>query len=595
MTPSPLPNSQTPPMPMQPEGVGYPSGTGNPVLDEISAAHANLSPQAQQAIEGAHEMVGLSPEKHSDPALAASTAPSPEVAVPGVSGPRGPLPNLSPEIPVPASSMGSYATGGTPMADGGDMADAALGSSNATFAAGHAASPSGGSPMAAHQISDSVPSALQRERSRITAPPLPGSDPNAHTSMDTGRSGVQQIHNPWLRGLATVGDVLASGVFPRFGQFIPGTTGYHNNLVAGNERAIEGEQASAKNAVDVAHTQAGTAEELSLPELHKTQAELAAEKLHSTETAKDADRAIKQAEEDRKTGADKQKIEQHLRDTGYKYDDNGAIVPVPYEEMTVKQKQAHDTLAAGQSLRESQAELADARAAYVKAQKDGIPAAQEVARKRVAAAQQNAATAAGRLGLSRDNFNAEFLGTAPGGEALAGGETDENGKPIGTKVAAGNKPGATVQGRASQAGSIIEVGNNLKFEIDKHKDALGNLSDYWKQATNGTPIADPVASKLMSEIASYAALQPAMHGMRGGQVMKEFEKMVGGIPKDPEALKAAIDGIGETAAVIKKQGQPAHTGSGSGAQPKPTTQAEYDAIKPGTVYVDTDGQQKKKK
>ncbi len=99
----------------------------------------------------------------------------------------------------------------------------------------------------------------------------------------------------------------------------------------------------------------------------------------------------------------------------------------------------------------------------------------------------------------------------------------------------------------------------------------------------------------MSEIASYAALQPAMHGMRGGQVMKEFEKMVGGIPKDPEALKAAIDGIGETAAVIQKQGQPAHTGSGSTATPKPTTQAEYDAIKPGTIYIDTDGQQKKKK
>ncbi len=228
MTPSPLLEGPPPsmPMPIQPRDASVSGGTGNPVLDEISAAHASLSPQAQQAIEGAHGALGISPS-HSDPAIAASAAPSsPELAVPGVSGPRGPLPILSPEIPAPASPMAG-ATGGTPMATG--------------------------------QLTTAKPeSALMQERSRLTAAPLPSSDPLAHTRADTGRPGYQQIHNPWLRGLATAGDVIASGVFPRFGQFIPGTTGYRNNLLAGTEGAIEDEQGSAKSAADVAKTETET-------------------------------------------------------------------------------------------------------------------------------------------------------------------------------------------------------------------------------------------------------------------------------------------------------------------------------------------------
>lgn len=557
-------------------------GSGNPVLDEISVARANLSPQAQQAIEGAHEKLGISPA-HSDPALTASTA-NPELSVPGVSGPRGPLPILSPEVPTPSQPVA--ATGGTPMADSNDMAEAALDNSNATFAADHARQ--GGTPMVT-----AMPSAAQREYSRLTAPPLPGSDPNAHTAMDAGRPGVQQIHNPWLRGLATAGDVIGSGLFPRLGQFVPGLSAYHNRLVGEEGKVLGEEQASAKNAADLAKSQAETNVQNSLPELHKTQAELAQEKIANTqniagakqETA-NAKQALAEAEAERKRGESQQKIAAGLAEHGLKMDpETKELVPIPYAEMSETQKAVHD-------LKGAQTELTEARKAYVQAQKDGIPAAQDLARKRVAAAQESAATAAGRLGLSRDEFNAEFLGTAPGGEALAGAEVDASGKPIGTKVAAGNKPNATVAGRAAQAGSVIEAGNNLKAEIDANKDKLGNLGSYWNQAVNGTPIADKEVSKLMAEIASYAALQPAMHGMRGGTVMKEFEKMIGGVPKDPEALKAAIDGVAATAGVVQHQGGQPHNQS-QGATPTVTSQQQFDALPKGAIYIE-DGKQFRK-
>lgn len=230
MTPSPLPDNSTPPMPIQPEGVGYPNGTGNPVLDEISTAHANLSPQAQQAIEGAHGMLGIS-SSHSDPALAASAAPSPELAVPGVSGPRGPIPSLSPEVPV---SPVTGSMGGTPMVD---------------------VNPSG-SGVDSGLLARSVDSGDQSIP--IPATPgsvsLPGESELARLRMNGAR--VNSIHSPVVRGLAKVGDVLGSTFARGLASNIPGTTAHNLQLQDRAEKESTDERASAKNAADVAHTEA---------------------------------------------------------------------------------------------------------------------------------------------------------------------------------------------------------------------------------------------------------------------------------------------------------------------------------------------------
>jgi hypothetical protein len=118
-----------------------------------------------------------------------------------------------------------------------------------------------------------APSAAQGELSRLAAPPLASDNPLAHTKADTGRTGIGQIHNPFLRGLATVGDVIASGVFPRFGEFVPGTTAHHELLVNDAANAVGQEQKAAKNAADVAQTEALTNAIPGQTELRNAQAE----------------------------------------------------------------------------------------------------------------------------------------------------------------------------------------------------------------------------------------------------------------------------------------------------------------------------------
>jgi hypothetical protein len=271
-------------------------------------------------------------------------------------------------------------------------------------------------------------------------------------------------------------------------------------------------------------------------------------------------------------------INEQLRSHGFKQDEKGQIVPLSYAEMTPQQQAVTD-------LKGSQEELADARAALVKAQKENIPTQIAMAEQRIRTAQQNASTAAGKLGLSQKEFLANYYGTDSNGQALPGAPADESGNPIGIRTAGVTKPPAAAQGRAAQGNAITESANHLKSEIDKNADIMGNLGSYWKQFENGTPIADPRASKLMTEFASFAALQPALHGFRSHDAMREFAKMIGGIPQNPAAAKASIDGLLESAATpmihagtvnhVGARGSEAPFTPPQGAPPAPKENGKY--------------------
>lgn len=383
-TPIPLPNDPVPPMPIQPEGVS--TSPSNPVLDEISAAHASLSPQAQQAIEGAHGMLGISPA-HSDPALAASAAPSPkapqspfrslgmvaggpdqagallanspnqspEVAVPGVSGPRGPLPILSPEIPAPnrmeTVGPGSM-TGATPLlpglreigntnlndrpvlrnTDGSQSTESSISFgtdkgetlvptvingkrlSNADALNAYRQTGQHMGIFDTPENANNYAEGLERSRENEIAsqrsgpsdpvaggssvgademgthasPPMPITPPMTTAQSELQRrqetgSGVHQFaQNHKLLGIPLqIADAIGSGFFPRFAQFIPGTSAKHNlQDVPQAEREVADQAGQAKSAADVANTEATTghtqAETANLPaaaELQKAEAQ----------------------------------------------------------------------------------------------------------------------------------------------------------------------------------------------------------------------------------------------------------------------------------------------------------------------------------
>lgn len=131
------------------------------------------------------------------------------------------------------------------------------------------------------------------------------------------------------------------------------------------------------------------------------------------------------------------------------------------------------------------------------------------------------------------------------------------------------KPSGQTESRMQQAETVVRAGDNLISDIKAHKDKLGNAEAIVESAVLNTPWADPETAQLRAEIGSFIALNPAMHGFRGANALQEFQKIVGGIPNNPDALIAAIQGIQKTAGAFNTP-SPAGGEGGSGANPGPS-------------------------
>lgn len=123
------------------------------------------------------------------------------------------------------------------------------------------------------------------------------------------------------------------------------------------------------------------------------------------------------------------------------------------------------------------------------------------------------------------------------------------------------KPSGQTASRMQQGDTVIRAGDNLINDIKANKAKLGNVEALMESAVLNTPWADPETAQLRAEIGSFIALNPAMHGFRGASAMQEFSKLVGGIPNNPDALIAAIQGIQKTAKAFHATGSPSTASS----------------------------------
>jgi hypothetical protein len=502
----------TSPSPLNPRPL-----SGNPYLDEIDSAvaqgHANLSPPAQEAVSRsgvAPALLGLvPPATQPAPAVAPLAAPRPAMrglastAPPELSGTAGPT-SAAPLMPMAMDR---------PMPPAQPL-------------------------LSARPLSQLSPTETEYNRLHHVMTPAELAQGGPHTHLNTGASGLEQIHSPWARVPLEILNAIGTGFAPRLTSAIPGTPLHHQAVAAENEDALKTEQGVANEEQRRGLEGAQTANQEAAPELKRTQQELAATKQQQTQELNER----KLAET---TQHHASTLAQQLAQHGFEQDEEGNINSLSYDKMSEDQKAVHD-------LKASQTELANATAELRRAQKENQPKAAELAQQRIANAQRNSQIAAGRLGLQQQEFERDTFGTNKG-EPIPGAPADAGGQPLGFKSPAGHV-NAAAAGRGAQAGVIQKTGEDLKKLADENKDVFGNLGSYWKQATSGTPISDPKAAKVMAAITSYAALNPAAHGFRSTEALKLFEKTIGGIPNNLESFKAAIDGISGTMGRLQEGG-----------------------------------------
>lgn len=124
-------------------------------------------------------------------------------------------------------------------------------------------------------------------------------------------------------------------------------------------------------------------------------------------------------------------------------------------------------------------------------------------------------------------------------------------KPLGTSAT------GAYGHEVAQAGAVQRSGERLISDIKAHANDLGTLQTWVEKYGLNTPIADPELARLQAELATFSALQPAMHGFRSRSAMEAFDAIIGGLQKNPEATIASIEGILQTAGNIRGvQGTP---------------------------------------
>jgi hypothetical protein len=195
--------------------------SGNPYLDEIDNAlaqgHANLSPPAQEAVSRsgvAPALLGLvPPTAQPTPAVAPLAAPRPAMrglastAPPELSGAAGPA-SAAPLMPM---AMDRPLPPPQPL-------------------------------LSARPLSQLSPTETEYNRLHHVMTPAELAQGGPHTHLNTGASGLEQIHSPWARVPLEILNAIGTGFAPRLTSAIPGTPLHHQAVVAENEDALKTEQ-----------------------------------------------------------------------------------------------------------------------------------------------------------------------------------------------------------------------------------------------------------------------------------------------------------------------------------------------------------------
>lgn len=305
-----------------------------------------------------------------------------------------------------------------------------------------------------------------------------------------------------LHGLSVAGNILGDVVDPSAMSIIPGTQLHNHALEAENEKGMT-------QGVENDEKEAQTENLNAQPELKRQAAELNQEKQN--------------AKEDK----DKSDITEKYRKLGLKLDPQGNAVPIPYEEMAPTEQAVHD-------LKTNQAEAAEARAELDKMKGDTNSPLYQMQMKRLQVAMQNAQNAQSRLGLSEK----QFANKVNEQELL--------------------KPSGQAQSRGSAAQSALNVLPELQDQIRANAEELGPIMGRIQRGEIKLGDVDPKVAKLYSTMQSFYAMQPAIHGFRNAEFVKDFNSFVGGLERDPEATLAGLEGLVPTMQSIATEGKTFH-------------------------------------
>lgn len=243
-----------------------------------------------------------------------------------------------------------------------------------------------------------------------------------------------------------------------------------------------------------------------------------------------------------------------LAEHGLTRDEQGNVVPLPPEKLSATARQKLEDSQKLDAYRQAQTQLAEANEELKRSQNDPKSPQFQMAMKKLQMAQLAHQIAASNLGLHEQEFE---------------NKVHEQGIV---------KPSGQAQSRGSAAQAALDVLPELEQQIRTNASQLGPI--FGRLAKGEIAIGDvpPNIAKLYSSLTSFYALNPAIHGFRNFEFVKDMPSFIGGLERDPESTIAGLEGLRPTLNSVAKEGKTFHKriveGEEGGGELKPPKEAD---------------------
>jgi len=199
-------------------------------------------------------------------------------------------------------------------------------------------------------------------------------------------------------------------------------------------------------------------------------------------------------------------------------------VPIPDSQLSPAQKQARD-------LTDSVMKLNEAKAAVEAAKNDPNSP---------------------QFKLAQERLNQEMANMQRQTEAMGLHEAEFQNKVQEQNLV---KPSGQTVSRADAAGAALAQLPGLEDAIRKNGANLGPIMGRIKKGEIAIGDVDPETAKLYSTLESFYSQQPAIHGFRNAEFVKDFDTFIGNLSTNPDAVIAGLEGLKPTLEAVEKSGR----------------------------------------
>lgn len=240
-----------------------------------------------------------------------------------------------------------------------------------------------------------------------------------------------------------------------------------------------------------------------------------------------------------------------------------------------KVQAATEYLGAQTDSSKAQKELRDAQTAYTNNKSDPNSLVSKQIAARLATAQQNAHTSAGKLSQSELTYRARYLGTGADGQALPGTMITDEGTPVGSAFSGNVRPTGTERNKGDMAASAADQINDMKAIIKRNPAMFGpgyGQSTEFKRWVGGQ---SPDAQRFIAARTIAGDHLAGTFGGRSEAALQALDNAAGQFKDNPEAALAGLDQLAgansrfQTAGTVRTAG----SNAGKGITPAPTSGA----------------------